>query len=108
MRRTFPSDGAVEKIVVLIELYDVIVGGGVRHHLLPWITFPQSVELRFKFSVHATYLLSKRNRLDFPASRSSENNKAAIKDVKELREIGRPCDARPVRNCSSSGVERPT
>src|SRR5262249_50399322 len=38
-----PANGAIEKILVLIELYDVIVGGGVRHHLLPGITFPHSV-----------------------------------------------------------------
>jgi hypothetical protein len=30
-----PADGAVEKILVLIELHDVIAWGGVRHHSIP-------------------------------------------------------------------------
>ena len=33
-----PADGAVEKLLVLIELYDVIAWGGVRHHLIPGLT----------------------------------------------------------------------
>src|SRR5258706_3829684 len=44
-----PADGAVEKIVVLIELYDVVVGGGVRDH-----SIPRQVLLRVKLTVHGT------------------------------------------------------
>ena len=33
-----PADGAAEKILVLVELYDVIAWGGVRHHLIPGLT----------------------------------------------------------------------
>jgi len=54
-----PADGAVEKIVVLIELYDVVVGRGARQHLLPGLTVPHSVHLSFKLRVHG----SSRSRL---------------------------------------------
>ena len=30
-----PADGAVEKILVLIELHDVIAWAGFRHHSIP-------------------------------------------------------------------------
>jgi hypothetical protein len=33
-----PADGAVEKLLVLIELYDVIAWGGIRHHSIPGLT----------------------------------------------------------------------
>ena len=33
-----PADGATEKILILIEQYDVIAWGSVRHHLIPGLT----------------------------------------------------------------------
>jgi hypothetical protein len=33
-----PTDGAVKKILVLVELHNVIAWGGVRHHCIPGLT----------------------------------------------------------------------
>jgi hypothetical protein len=33
-----PTDGAAEKILVLVEQYDVIAWGSIRHHLIPGLT----------------------------------------------------------------------
>jgi len=35
-----PADGAVEKILVLIELHDVIAWDGVRQDSIPSLRFP--------------------------------------------------------------------
>ena len=37
-RLSEPADGAVEEILILIELDDVIAWGGVRHHPIPALT----------------------------------------------------------------------
>src|SRR5262249_14124617 len=44
-----PADGAVEKILLLIELHDVMAWDGVRHHSIPAL-----VLLRVKLAVHGT------------------------------------------------------
>src|SRR5262245_38176904 len=44
-----PADGAVEKILVLIELHDVMAWDGVHHHSIPGL-----VLLRVKLTVHGT------------------------------------------------------
>src|SRR6266404_3439807 len=44
------ADGAAEKILVLIELHDVIAWGSVRHHSIPGL-----VLLRVKLTVHGTW-----------------------------------------------------
>src|SRR6266850_2423640 len=54
-----PADGAAEKILVLIELHDVIAGGGVRHHSIPGLTFPHPVRFMVKVTVHGNCLRSK-------------------------------------------------
>jgi hypothetical protein len=46
-----PTDGAVKKLLILIELYDVIAWGGVRHYSIPGLT------------VHHRCLRSERNLL---------------------------------------------
>jgi hypothetical protein len=45
------ADSAVQKILVLIELHDVIAWAGVRHHMIPRLTFPHSVRITIK--IHA-------------------------------------------------------
>src|SRR5215207_8722243 len=57
-----PADGAVEKILVLIELHDVIAWGGVRHHSIPGLTFAHAVHLTFKLTVHGNCLRSESFR----------------------------------------------
>src|SRR6266704_1858644 len=57
-----PADGAAEKILVLIELHDVIAGGGVRHHSIPGLTFPHPVRFMVKVTVHGNCLRSKNGR----------------------------------------------
>src|SRR5262249_19539392 len=44
-----PADGAVEKILILIELHDVMAWDGVRHHSIPGL-----VLLRVELTVHGT------------------------------------------------------
>src|SRR6266850_1151935 len=61
-----PADGAAEKILVLIELHDVIAGGGVRHHSIPGLTFPHPVRFMVKVTVHGNCLRSKNG----PAGRA--------------------------------------
>ena len=57
-----PADGAVEKILVLIELHDVIAWGGVRHHSIPGLTFLHAVRFTAKLTVHRD-CLQLRNEL---------------------------------------------
>src|SRR5712664_1645621 len=59
-----PADGAAEKILVLIELHDVIAGGGVGHHSIPGLTFPHPVRFMVKLTVHGSCLRSKNGRTD--------------------------------------------
>ena len=47
-----PADSAVEKIIVLIELHDVIAGGGVRHHSIPGLTFTHAARFVAKLRGH--------------------------------------------------------
>jgi hypothetical protein len=47
-----PADGSVEKILVLIELHDVIAGRGVGDHSMPWLTLRHPIPLRFKLTIH--------------------------------------------------------
>jgi len=54
-----PADGAVERSQVLIELYDVIASGAVRHHSLPGLTFPRSIHSKLKLRVQDNRLPSK-------------------------------------------------
>src|SRR5207245_7359790 len=51
-----PADGAVEKILVLIELHDVVAWGGVRHHSIPGLT--HAVRFMVKLTVHRNCLRS--------------------------------------------------
>src|SRR5215470_5699743 len=46
------ADGPVEKILVLIELHDVIAWAGARHHSIPGLTFTQAVRFTVKLRVH--------------------------------------------------------
>src|SRR5438876_784266 len=47
-----PADGAVEKILVLIQLHDVIAWGGVHHHSIPRLTPAQAVRFMIKLAGH--------------------------------------------------------
>src|SRR5262249_44912336 len=47
-----PADGTVEKILVLIELDDVIAWGRVRHHSLPGLPFPRAARFTIDLTVH--------------------------------------------------------
>ena len=47
-----PADSAVEKIIVLIELHDVIARGRVRHHSIPGLTFTHAVRFVAKLGAH--------------------------------------------------------
>src|SRR5262249_32480682 len=53
-----PADGAFEKILVLIELHDVIAWGSVRHNSIPGFTFPHAVRFTVKLTVHCHGLRS--------------------------------------------------
>jgi hypothetical protein len=53
-----PTDGAVEKILVLIQLHDVIVWDDVRQHSIPSL-----VLLTVKVTIHGDFL---RFRVEFP------------------------------------------
>src|SRR5262249_37037114 len=52
-----PADCAVEEILVLIELHDVIAWGGVRHHSIPGLTFANAVNFTVRITVHCHCLL---------------------------------------------------
>src|SRR5262249_8629827 len=52
-----PADGAVEKILILIELHDVIAWDGVRHHSIPRLKFPHAARFTVMLRVHWTCLL---------------------------------------------------
>ena len=47
-----PADGAIEKVLILIELDDVLARSGLRHHLNPWLTVCGAVHFTFKLAVH--------------------------------------------------------
>jgi hypothetical protein len=53
-----PTDGAVEKILVSIQLHDVIVWDDVRQHSIPGL-----VLLTVKVTIHGDFL---RFRAEFP------------------------------------------
>jgi hypothetical protein len=51
-----PADRAVEKILVLIELHNVIAWSGVRHHLIPGLTFVHVARFMLSVRVHCHWL----------------------------------------------------
>src|SRR5215470_15820565 len=50
------ADGPVEKILILIELHDVVAWGSVRHHSIPGLTFTDAVRFTVKLTVHRNCL----------------------------------------------------
>jgi hypothetical protein len=53
-----PADGAVEKILVLIELHDVIAWSGVREHSIPDLRLADASCLTVKLREHRIRLHS--------------------------------------------------
>ena len=47
-----PADGAVQKILVLVQLHDVIARGGFRHHAIPRLRCPGSIQLMVRRIIH--------------------------------------------------------
>ena len=47
-----PANGAVEKILVLIQLHDVLARGGFRHHSIPRLRCPRCIQLTVRLIIH--------------------------------------------------------
>jgi len=47
-----PANGSIEKVLVLIELHDVIAGRGIRHHLIPGLPIVGGFRRKVSLRVH--------------------------------------------------------
>jgi hypothetical protein len=61
------ADGAAEKILVLVELHDVIARPSVRQESIPWLRLSLGFHLTFVVIMHANFLRSKCNYPNFPS-----------------------------------------
>jgi hypothetical protein len=61
------ADGAAEKILVLIELHDVVARAGVRQQSIPGLRLCLGFHLTFIVIMHGKFLQFERNFPSFPS-----------------------------------------
>jgi hypothetical protein len=82
------ADSAAEKILVLVELHDVIARTGVRQQSIPWLRLSLGFHLTFIVIMHANFLRSKCNFLNFSVMNTAHPENKTYR--KTRRNCGEP------------------